>query len=187
MKNAPRFWLITSMIVAGALLRIAPHPWNFTPIGAMALFAGATLDRGRHAFLVPMFAMLLSDLMLELVTGEGIHSGIPIIYGCFALSVVLGRLIRSRAGSLTAVGAAATASATIFFVVTNFWVWRDGVLYPRTVDGLTSCYIAALPFYRNDLAAHWIYSALLFGGLIWLERRFPLFQRERVAINFQPR
>src|SRR5688572_16718848 len=103
MRNPTRFWLITLMIAVGAILRVLPHPWNFTPVGAMALFSGATFDRRRDAFMVPLATMLLGDLLLEFTTGDGLHSGMPVIYGCFALIVVLGFFLRSRKDSIPAV------------------------------------------------------------------------------------
>lgn len=181
MRNHPRFWLTTAMIVLGAILRVLPHPWNFTPVGAMALFAGATYARRRDALLVPMLTMLLGDLLLEVFTGDGLHTGMPIIYGCFALTVFLGWFLRSNRNSPIAVAGAATLSATVFYIVTNFWVWRWSALYPKTLDGLMACYVAAIPYYRNNLAADWLYSALLFGTFVWAEHRFPVLRTEAVV------
>jgi hypothetical protein len=61
----------------------------------------------------------------------------------------------------------------LFFVVTNFGVWAFTDMYPRTGDGLTACFIAAIPFFRNTLAGDLFYAAVLFGGLAWAESRFP--------------
>lgn len=175
-----RFRLATLMIVVAAILRVVPHPWNFTPVGAMALFAGATFSRRREAFLVPMATMFLGDLLLEFFTGYGLHSGMPVIYGCFAVTVVLGFFLKKRKTSVLAVGAAATFSATFFFVVTNYWQWLVSPLYARTFDGLVTCYVAGLPFYRNMILADLIYTGLLLGTFVWMERRHPVLQ-EAVA------
>ncbi|MGH9677384.1 MAG: DUF6580 family putative transport protein, partial [Candidatus Acidiferrum sp.] len=51
-----RTLLALAMIALLAALRVAPHPWNFTPIGAMAIFAGATIGNRRLAFFVPLLA-----------------------------------------------------------------------------------------------------------------------------------
>ena len=165
----PRFWLAASLVLAAALFRLVPHPWNFTPVGALALFAGATLRSRIAAVLVPLAAMFVSDAAI------GFHSAMPVVYGSLALSVCIGMLIRNRRRSPAAVGAAALASSTLFFLTTNFWVWAAGHLYAKTLAGLVACYIAAIPFYGNDLAAQLLYSALLFGAFAWAERRFAMF------------
>lgn len=181
--NKPRFLLVLTMVLFGGILRLVPHPWNFTPIGAMALFSGATFPRRWTAFLVPMLTLLVGDALLELVTGHGFHSGMPVVYGCFGLTVCLGSWVRSRRSSIGSVAAAATGSATIFYLITNFWVWTVSTLYPKTFAGLISCYVAGLPFYGNNLAADWIYSALLFGSFVWVERRFPIFREQELPVR----
>jgi len=164
-----RFWLATFLIVGCALLRLAPHPWNFTPTGAIALFAGATYQRRRYAVALPFVAMLLSDAII------GFHSGMPVVYAAFGLTVAIGYWSRERRESVPVGAAAAVGSATLFFVATNFWVWAAGDMYPRTFGGLIECYVAAIPFYANHVAGDLFYSAVLFGVFVWAERRFPVF------------
>lgn len=174
-----RLLAIAAVIFAAALFRLVPHPYNFTPIGALALFAGAHLHRTSWAMALPLGAMLLSDSILELLFGWGFHSGMPVVYGTFGLIIVLGMLIRekkSRAGVLLA---AATGSATLFFILTNAAVWFSGALYPKTISGLLTCYVAALPFYANQLAGDLLYTAVLFGGFAMAERRYPALLTQR--------
>jgi len=165
--NKSRLLFVASVIVLAVVDRLIPHPFNFTPVGAAALFAGATLERKRLAFAVPLVAMLLSDAVI------GFHSAMPVIYGCFIAIVCLGFALRGRTRSPLAVLGSAFASATLFFIVTNFYVWMKGALYPHTFAGLTTCYAAAIPFYENQIAGDAIYAAVLFGGLAFAERRFP--------------
>jgi len=166
MKSA-RLLFIVSIIVFAVVARLIPHPFNFTPIGAAALFAGATLERKRFAFLIPLAAMLLSDAIL------GFHSGMPVIYACFAAIVCIGFALRGRTRSPLALLAGAVSGATLFFIVTNFYVWAGGALYPLTLTGLATCYVAAIPFYANQLAGDAVYTAVLFGGLAFSESHFP--------------
>jgi len=165
--KSPRVLFIASIIVLAVVARLIPHPFNFTPVGASALFAGALFDRKRFAFIVPFAAMLLSDAVI------GFHSGMPVVYGCFAAAVCIGFVLRGHTRSPLAVLAGAVSSATLFFVVTNFYVWIAGTLYPHTMAGLATCYVAAIPFYGNQLAGDAVYAAVLFGGLAFAERRFP--------------
>jgi len=164
--NKPRFGLIIALILTTAASRLLPHPPNFTPVGALALFGGACLADRRLAFLVPLAAMFLSDLVI------GLHRGMPVIYLCFALFVCLGFQLRRRRRPLP-VAAAAVAGALVFFIVSNFAVWTGGKMYPLTLDGLTACYLAAVPFLHNMLLGNLSYAALLFGGLALAEQRFP--------------
>jgi len=56
--------LALALILLAAALRIAPHPWNFTPLGAMALFSGAVLRDRRLAYFFPLLALFLGDISL---------------------------------------------------------------------------------------------------------------------------
>lgn len=164
----PRLWFIASVIVLAVVVRLIPHPFNFTPVGAAALFAGATLQRKWLAFLVPLTAMLVSDAVI------GFHSAMPVVYGCFAAAVCIGFVLRGHTRAPFALLGGAVASATLFFLVTNFWVWMTSTtLYPHTLSGLVTCFVAAIPFYENQLAGDVVYTSVLFGGLAFAERRFP--------------
>ena len=70
----PRFVVVVSVIIIAALLRLLPHWPNFTPIAAMALFAGTYFDRKQYAFAIPFASMILSDIIL------GLHSNMPAVY-----------------------------------------------------------------------------------------------------------
>lgn len=172
MNNA-RFTIFTGMIVAAALSRILPHPPNFAPINAIALFAGAYLsDRKALAFAVPLSAMLLSDAILEILTGWGFHSGMWVIYGTMALITALGTHLSSKRSWLALAGTTLAASA-IFFTVTNFAVWVSSGMYAHTLLGLQTCYIAAIPFFQNSLAGDVFYASVLFGSVAVAERFVP--------------
>jgi len=165
--NKPRFLLLTGMILAAALSRLIPHPPNFSPVAALALFGGAAIASKRLAFVLPLAAMFLSDLIL------GFSLMTPVIYGCFALIVCLGFWVK-RSQSVGRIGLAAVAGAILFFVVTNFGVWALGSYYPKTVAGLTECFVAAIPFFWNTLISDLFYATILFGALRAAEWRWPV-------------
>jgi hypothetical protein len=164
--NHTRLTAILMAILVAASLRLLPHPPNFTPIGAMALFGGAYFGKRALAFAAPLAALLLSDAIL------GFHSGIPYVYGSVALVVLIGWAVAKRKTPLTIAGAA-VASSVLFFLVTNFGTWATGELYPPTFAGLAACFVAAIPFFQNTLAGDLFFSGLLFGGFALLERRIP--------------
>jgi hypothetical protein len=161
-----RFLIIGGMIVAAAASRLVPHPPNFSPIAAMALLGGACFVEKRWAFVLPLAALVFSDALL------GFHRLVPLVYGCFALSVCLGFWLRSRRTAVSIAGAALAASL-LFFTVTNFGVWLFGDMYPKTTEGLVACYLAAIPFFGNTLLGDAAYTLLLFGGSALTEKWLP--------------
>ena len=165
--NRARLLAILSAILVAAMLRLVPHPPNFTPIGAMALFGGAYFGRRSLAFAAPLGALLLSDVII------GFHSGMPFVYASVALIVLIGWAVRARITAPRIVGAA-VLSSVLFFAVTNFGVWLSSGMYPQTLSGFAACYVAAIPFFQNTLAGDLFFTALLFGGFALLERRVPL-------------
>ncbi len=162
-----RLLAILTAIVAAAALRLVPHPPNFAPIGAMALFSGAQLGRRPLAFAAPLGAMLLSDALL------GFHTGMVFVYASVALIVLLGSAALKRVSVLRLAGAA-VASSVLFFVITNFGTWLLSGIYPMTASGLAACYVAAIPFFQNTVAGDLFYAGLLFGGFALLERAVPV-------------
>jgi len=181
----PRFFVLATMIVAAAASRLIPHPWDFTPIGALALFGGACFTETYAAFLVPISAMFLSDLAIGVASGNmsfGLHPLIPVDYGAFALIVCLGLVLRRRRRP-GPIAAATLGSSLVFFAASNFGVWALGSTYSKTLAGLMSCYAAALPFLRNAVFGDAVYATALFGGLALLERGFPVLRERRRAMS----
>lgn len=166
-----RLLVLITAILAAAALRLVPHPPNFTPIGAMALFSGAMLGRRLLAFVAPLAAMLLSDIVL------GFHSGMPFVYASIALIVFIGWVALERRSPLR-IGLAAIAGSVLFFLITNLGVWATGNMYPHDAAGLAACYVAAIPFFQNTVAGDLFYAAVLFGGFALLERAVPALQAE---------
>ena len=163
---APRMVVLVGMILVAAASRLIPHPPNFASITAVALFAGAYFSSKRLAFLAPLAALFLSDLAL------GLYYHMEVVYLSFALVVCIGFWLQRRRRALPIAGAA-LAGSILFFVVTNFGVWAFGSLYPKTMAGLMTCYVAAIPFFQNTLLGDALYTAVLFGGFALAESRFP--------------
>jgi hypothetical protein len=165
-----RTLLALVLILLAAALRIAPHPWNFTPVGAMALFSGALLKDRRLTFLFPLLALFFGDIFI------GFHQLIPIVYASFLINVAIGLWLRDRR-NVARITLATLLGAIQFFLVTNFAVWQFLSGYPHTATGLVSCYIAGIPFFWNTLAGDTFYAALLFGSFAFAERFFPAFRQ----------
>ena len=170
--NHSRLVALLTAIVVAAALRLVPHPPNFTPIGAMALFSGAYLGRKALAFAAPLGALLLSDLVL------GFYHGQATVYFSVALIVMLGMVALSRVSPLRVAGAA-IVSSVLFFVITNFGMWMFSGFYPRTMAGLEACYVAAIPFFQNTVAGDLFYATLLFGSFRVAELLVPALAKGR--------
>src|SRR5437667_10575215 len=161
-----RTLLSLALIVLAAALRVAPHPWNFTPVGAMALFSGALLKDRRLAFFFPLLALFLGDIFV------GFHKLIPIVYASFLINVAIGLWLRDRR-TVARISLATLLGAIQFFFVTNFAVWWLLNSYPKTTSGLAACYLAGIPFFCNTLAGDAFYAVLLFGAYALAERFVP--------------
>jgi hypothetical protein len=153
------------LILFAAFSRLIPHAPNFTPVISIALFSGAYLEK-RFAFLVPIAAMLMSDMIV------GFYNPVSMafVYGSLLAAVALGLMMNNKA-SMMRIGGFSLAGAVLFFVLTNFGVWVvPNSMYHRTFAGLVECYVMAIPFFGNTVYSALIYSAVLFGAYEMAER-----------------
>ncbi|HEY5925808.1 MAG TPA: DUF6580 family putative transport protein [Kofleriaceae bacterium] len=161
--------LAVLLVLVCAFCRVIPHPPNFAPVGATAVLAGRTL-RPLPAIALTLAAMALADIALAALHGwQPFGIGTLFIYGGFAAQVLIARALRQRRGGALA---AAVLGATVFFALSNFGVWVLGGLYPRTFDGLVTCYVAALPFYGSTLIGDVVWTIALV--LAWRSLAKPL-------------
>jgi hypothetical protein len=174
-----RLIALLAAIAAAAALRLVPHPPNFSPIDAMALFSGAYVGRRLLAFAAPLAALLLSDLVL------GFYPGMLFQYAAVILIVLLSTLALSRVTVLR-LAAAAIASSVLFFAISNFGVWAVSGMYAHTPAGLGACYLAAVPFFQNTIAGDLFYAALLFGGFALAEHFVPRLRAGPSGSSTQP-
>jgi hypothetical protein len=167
---SPRTGVLVAMIAFAVGVRLFIHyfpgviPYNFTPVEAIALFGGAYFTDRRLAFMVPLAAMFLADIII------GLHGLIPVVYGCIAASVLLGFGLRNKVSILRVAGCG-IAGSLLFYVVVSFAEWLMGDTDYCRAD-IVSCYIAAIPFLKGWLAGTLVWSALLFGGFELIRRRW---------------
>lgn len=169
----PNFLLVTIMIFMAALIRLIPHPPNFTPIAAVALFGGAYFKKKSYAFLIPISAMFLTDAII------GFHSLSWLVYLSFALIVLIGILLLKKV-SVKNVIFAALLSSVSFYLITNFGVWLGSPVYPQNFVGLIECYVAAIPFFSYNVLGDLVYSGLLFGIYELIKSSNPIFADNRI-------
>ena len=164
------------LVFVAAFSRLLPHPANFTPIGAIALFGGVYLEK-RFAFVVPILAMLISDYFI------GFYSGMYWVYGSFVLVGLVGVWLKNHKKPLYILGGT-VVSSILFFVVTNFGVWMTpGSMYAPTWAGLVGCYVFAVQYFRNSLAGDIFFVAVMFAGYEGLLLLLKKEQAERSVIG----
>lgn len=154
-----------ALVVLAAVMRVVAHPWNFTPIGAMALFSGATFRQRWLKFVFPLVALFAGDVFV------GLYKLMIVVYASFLISVAIGMWI-SQERKITRLAGATFIGALQFFLITNFAIWATFLTYPKTFVGLLACYAAGLPLFWNTLAGDAFYAVLLFGGYALAERFF---------------
>lgn len=183
-----RTFLLLLMILMAALSRLLPHPDNVTPVGAMALFGGAYFSRKYLAFLVPLAAMWLSDLVLNNLVYARMYPeyydgfvwmGNLWVYASFLLIGLLGMRLLQKVNITSLVGTSLLASI-LFFLVTNFGAWLADPLYPKTTSGLLAAFGAGIPFFRNTMLGDLVYCAILFGGFEWAKSQWSVLRPGRV-------
>lgn len=150
--------LTYGLIIFTILSRLLPHPYNFTSVGALSLFAGATLPP-RIAWLIPCAALFITDA----VSGFYNFTVMLFVYAGFILCAILGRYALSRKKSFIRITGSSLSAAVIFYLLSNFGMWLSGLSYPMTLAGLRECYIMGLPYLKVSLYADLIYSYFLFG------------------------
>lgn len=161
------------MVLVAAFSRLIPHPWNFTAIGAMALFGGAYFPSKKQSLFIPIAALIISDLVL------GFHSTMLFVYGAFMATVLMGWALRDER-SVLKIGTLSLVTSTVFFLVSNFGVWVMQTMYPMTWEGLVQCYVAAIPFFGNQIAGDLFFAALLFSAYETLKKVSPSFAKQSV-------
>jgi hypothetical protein len=167
----PKFYLILSIIMIGAFLRLLPHWPNFTPIAAIALFGGTMLKRKDVAFIIPVAVMLISDLII------GFHKVMIPVYLSFMIIVSLGFFLRTRIKPAS-VAALSLTGSTIFFIITNFASWATGMMpYSQDFTGLIQAYIAGLPFFLNGIMGDLFFNGVFFGSYYLISQKVNIFAR----------
>ena len=162
--------IAVALTILSALGRLLPHPPNVTPLGSSSLFAGARLN-GWMAYLLPILVMAVTDPLVG-----GYTRATPVIYLSFLISVWIGRRVRNTESAFR-IGGACLLSSLQFFLLTNLATWMFGTLYAKSLAGLATCYVAALPFFGYTLLGDLFFTAAIFGLYALLTRTIAQSER----------
>lgn len=144
------------VIAIAAFTRLLPHPPNFSPIAAMALFGGVYFSK-KYALIIPIIALFVSDIFL------GFHSTIPFVYGSFLITGLIGLWLKKHR-DFKSILTGTLLSSILFFLITNYGVWLVGSLYQKNITGLVQSYIMAIPFFRYTIVGDLFYTGIFFGS-----------------------
>lgn len=168
----PAYLLLVVAVLSRVALAACPHPewFNFTAVGGALLFFGAR--RSWREMLAPLAVLMATDYFLTTaVYGYAFHwQGYVTTWAWYLMAMILGQILLRARTSFTRVAAGVVLGPTSFFVVSNYAVWVAGDMYPRTAAGLTACFAAALPFYRNDVISTALVGGLVFGLPVLVRR-----------------
>ena len=157
--------ILAVLIALGVAGRLLPHPPNFTPMAAIALFAGFIFMKKYMAVVAVVTVMLLTDYFAfgYLSPDWFASKSMMVVYLALLFPIVFRGFLQKKLGVLRIAGAA-LASSTVFFVATNFAVWAFSPMYEKTWAGLVLCYTMAIPFFQNTIAGDIMWSGIVFGS-----------------------
>jgi hypothetical protein len=171
------------IILAATAMRLVsfrfPFLSNFTPVGAIALFGGAYFSDKWKAYVVVLLSLFFSDIIINyLYTSKWVllYSGSLWLYGCFAVMVFVGSLIKKV--NVLNVFLASLVSVAIHWLIMDL-PWLYGTLYPHTLQGYGMSLMAALPFEKNMIFGDIVFGAILFGGFELAKTKYTVLRNQR--------
>ena len=146
---------------------------NFTAVGAVLIYFGAR--RSWREMLAPLAVLAATDFVMTTVV---YHYSFQLAWyvptwGWYVAAMALGKILLAQKTSAVRVGSASLLGPTSFFVISNYAVWVAGGMYAKTLSGLGACYVAGIPFYRNDVVATALIAAAIFGVEAWVLNQRP--------------
>jgi hypothetical protein len=165
-----RLFAVIGIVILAVWSRLIPHPWNFTAIGATALFGGAYFQSRSLSLVVPLLALFISDMIL------GFHPTMVFVYAAFALIVVLGWSLQEKKTAMR-LATYSLVTSCVFFLISNFGVWVMEPFYSKDTTGLMACFVAGIPFFANQVMGDLFYVGLLFGTFEYAQRHIPVLVR----------
>lgn len=133
---------------------------GFTCVIAVSLFSGLVIKDRKQAFLFPLLALFVSDVLVQIFYKAGwfpfagFYQDQLINYSLFILLTVVGMLMKNlrTAGAILSI----ILGPVLFFFISNYFVWANQgttLAYSKDISGLMACYTAGIPFYKNSLVS----------------------------------
>jgi hypothetical protein len=184
----PRTAALITMILLAAAFRVLQSSnvfsfmSNVSPVGAIALFGGCYFADRWKAFIVPLVALFISDVLLNRIYyfdhWTFFYPGAYWIYGAFAVVVMIGHFIHKV--NVLNVALAGIGGAVAHWIISDFGTWAGGgtdittgLRYTPDLAGLIKCYTLGLPYLRNMAIGNLVFCGILFGSFEWMQRKYP--------------
>jgi hypothetical protein len=179
----PAYLLLMFAVLTRLVLAATPHPewFNFTAVGGALLYFGAR--RSWREMLTPLAVLMATDYYLTVYAYHYSFrwEGYVPTWAWYVAAMALGQILLRAKTTFVRVAAGALLGPTSFFLLSNYAVWAGGGMYPRTLSGLGACFVAALPFYRNDLISTALVAGMAFGMPVLVRRLQAAHGDEAVA------
>ena len=189
-KISAQIGILVLIVFMVAFSRLLPYlfgvqeTFNFSPLAAVALFGGAYFTNRSSAFIFPLLALWASNLILDNVFLSQYYDGFALFANWEGYLAILGivglAMIVLKKVTLPRVIGASLMASIMFFLVTNFFVWLNSGMYPKSIGGLAECFTLAIPFFRNTLTGDMVFSVLLFGLYEMAAFKFPFLKYKTV-------
>tara|TARA_B110000037_G_C17042685_1_gene474365 strand:+ start:614 stop:1135 length:522 start_codon:yes stop_codon:yes gene_type:complete len=148
-NNLKDIWIV---ILGLALTKLLPHPPNFTPYVAFAVMSGILFNNKYLSIATILASMAVADYFI------GFYNGMIYLYFSLAAVSFLSFYKKINYKNLYI---HAIFGAFIFFALSNFFVWMNGNMYTKDINGLILCYVMAIPFFTNTLLSTVLFSYLI--------------------------
>ncbi|HYC28481.1 MAG TPA: DUF6580 family putative transport protein [Chitinophagaceae bacterium] len=174
-QNKINIILAVGLILMAAAARIVNHElhfWNLAPVAAVGLFGGSVIHDRKLAFLMPLLALFIGDLYIQLFPTNALQRGFygmeqAFVYGAMVLVTLLGT--RMKQPKVAKVLGFSLSSSLVFFAVSNLGAFAGG-MWGYDLNGLTTTYVMGIPFFKYTLLGDLIGNAALFGGYYLLQQ-----------------
>ena len=168
----PAYLLLLVAVLSRLFLASNPHPewFNFAAVGGALLYFGAR--RPWREMLAPLAVLMATDYYLTVYAYHYSFrwQGYVTTWAWYLAAMALGQILLRSRTTFVRVAAGALLGPTSFFVLSNYAFWVGSGMYPRTLGGLGACFVAALPFYRNDLISTALVAGVAFGVPVLVRR-----------------
>jgi hypothetical protein len=160
--------IVIGIILIASLSRLIPHPSNFAPLGAIAMFGGYYFKKSWQSFAVTAGSWWLTDLVLNNLVYKRYFTSFTWLsasYLTVLISLIIIMLISKiiiKKVNFISIITASMLSSLAFFIITNFGSFWE--MYPHTLAGLGTAFNVAIPFFKNTAIGDLVYSGLIFGA-----------------------
>ena len=181
--------LLIGIMFVAALMRLLPHPPNFSPILAIGIFGAAHFTKKWHALFISMLAIWFSDLIINnfiyMNNPEFVwfYNGFLWQYASYLSIILLNIYIFRNKISLLKTFGTAFGSSAIFFLVSNFGVWIGSGIYSKNLIGLVTCYTAGIPFFQNTIISNLLFTTVLFGSYYLIQSQYSSIKNKKLQYS----